>query len=136
MTGNRKQKTGRQLDAPLAEWTVGALGLLLIAAVIAVLLHEALSGRGAPPTVSVSVLGTSPQQNGWLVEIGVRNEGATTAGGLTIEGSLRSGDRVIEASEASIDYLPPRSQREAGLFFTRDPRDFELEIRPMGYQEP
>ena len=35
-----------------------------------------------------------------------------------------------------LDYLPPHSKRRGGLFFTRDPRQFELQARAFGYEEP
>jgi uncharacterized protein (TIGR02588 family) len=36
----------------------------------------------------------------------------------------------------TIDYVPSRSSRKAGLFFMRDPREFDLSLRALGYQSP
>jgi uncharacterized protein (TIGR02588 family) len=84
----------------------------------------------------VSVLEVSPQPEGWLVEILVSNDGGKTAAALGIEGSLANDDGVVETRAATIDYLPPNSQRRAGLFFMRDPAGLELELRPIGFEEP
>jgi uncharacterized protein (TIGR02588 family) len=36
----------------------------------------------------------------------------------------------------TLDYSPPGSEKQAGLFFTRDPRQFQLQVRALGYVEP
>jgi uncharacterized protein (TIGR02588 family) len=64
------------------------------------------------------------------------NEGGQTAEGVDIEGELRTGIEPVERSRTTIDYLPPRSEKKAGLFFTRDPRQFDLQVRSLGYEEP
>ena len=43
---------------------------------------------------------------------------------------------TIETSDTTLDYLPGRSEREGGLFFSRDPRGFDLRLRPKGYMKP
>jgi uncharacterized protein (TIGR02588 family) len=35
-----------------------------------------------------------------------------------------------------LDYVPPRSSREGGLWFSRDPRAGRLTLRATGYAEP
>ena len=35
-----------------------------------------------------------------------------------------------------MDYLPPGSEREGGLFFSRDPRRHEVRLRAKGYVDP
>ncbi|MBA3562981.1 MAG: hypothetical protein H0W33_03025 [Gammaproteobacteria bacterium] len=132
----QKDDRDKQHAAPLAEWVVGAIGLVLVATAITVLTYEAMKGEASPPAVTVSVLGIGPQPGGYLVEVRATNEGGTTAGELTIEGSLSSGGREVEKSEATIDYVPSHSNRKAGLFFTHNPQDFELQVRPSGYREP
>jgi len=137
VTANREPRKKRNAsEAPLAEWVVGGLGLLLTAAAIAVLATEALQRDRTPPAVSVATLGVNPQPAGWLVEILVSNDGGKTAAALSVEGSLAGSDGIVETSQATIDYLPPYSRRRAGLFFTHDPAGLELELRPMGYEEP
>ncbi len=74
--------------------------------------------------------------SGFLVRITAVNEGGTTAEGVIVEAELRSGTEPVERSRTTIDYLPPRSEKKAGLFFTRDPRQLDLQVRSLGYEEP
>jgi uncharacterized protein (TIGR02588 family) len=118
------------------EWAAAALGLLLVGGALGFLFYQALTGYEAPPDVRVQVLDVHQVGHGYLVEIRVRNYGNTTAAELTIEGELRQGDEPLETSHSTFDYVPARSQRTGGLFFTRDPRQFRLELGPKGYQKP
>jgi uncharacterized protein (TIGR02588 family) len=121
---------------PIWEWIIGGLGLLMVAGVIGFLLYEALRGNQMPPNVKLSVDSVIQAQNGYLVKITAVNQGGSTAKGVIVEGELKRGAEPVERSEATIDYLPPRSRKQAGLFFTRDPQQFQLELRPLGYEDP
>ena len=55
---------------------------------------------------------------------------------MLVEGELAGPDGPIETSEATMDYLPPGSEREGGLFFSRDPRRYEVRLRAKGYVDP
>jgi uncharacterized protein (TIGR02588 family) len=63
--------------------------------------------------------------------------GGNTAADLQVEGTLmdRAGN-IIETSETTIAYLPPHSTQEGGLFFTENPRQYNLQLRPKGYEVP
>ena len=130
------QKQQEKDFIPIWEWIVAAVGLVLVAGVIGFLLYEAFSGERLPPDVKLSVKSVVQTRNGFLVRITAVNEGGMTAEGVIIEGELRSGSEVLERSRTTIDYLPPGSEKRGGLFFTRDPRRFELQVRPLGYEEP
>ena len=121
---------------PLLEWLVGGLGALLVAGSIAYLVYHALWRDAAPPDVQVAVEAIVPRADGWLVQFRAINRGGRAAAELVVEGELVSGEGPIETGEATLDYLPPRSERTGGLFFTRDPRGFELQLRAKGYAEP
>jgi uncharacterized protein (TIGR02588 family) len=71
-----------------------------------------------PPDVKLSVASIVRAQNGYLVKITAVNQGGITAEGVIVEGELRSGTEAVERSRTTIDYLPPRSEKRAGLFFT------------------
>ena len=43
---------------------------------------------------------------------------------------------VVETSEMSFKFLPPRSPRKGGLYFSRDPRQFSLRLTALGYEAP
>jgi uncharacterized protein (TIGR02588 family) len=121
---------------PVTEWVVAAIGAALVAATIGYLVWLALSRDEAPPDVRVAQTGVVALQDGWLVTFRATNAGATAAAELLIEGELAGDAGPVETSEATIDYLPPRSEREGGLFFRRDPRDHELHLRAKGYVNP
>ncbi|HEX2228422.1 MAG TPA: TIGR02588 family protein [Candidatus Binatia bacterium] len=123
-------------DIPLLEWIVGGVGFLLITSVIAFLLYHAITGMDSPPDVSVSIVAIRQNRSGYLVRVKARNDGGSTAEGVVIQGELKKGSQVLERSETTLDYSPPGSEKEFGLFFTRDPRQFELHIRPLGYEKP
>lgn len=118
------------------EWLTAAFGLLTVLAAIGLLSYYAISGSGSHPNVSISVLAIIPQSTGHLVRIRVANAGTMTAAQLAIEGTLSTAGGAEEQSQVTLDYLPGRSEREAGLFFTGDPRKGRLEIRATGFQNP
>ena len=130
------QKQQERDAIPIWEWIVAGVGLLLVAGVIGLLLYETFSGNRLPPDIKLSVDSVVQTRNGFLVRITAVNHGTITAEGVDIEGELRGGAEQPEQSRTTIDYLPPRSKKQAGLFFTRDPRQFELHVRPLGYEEP
>lgn len=117
-------------------WGIGLLGLFLILGSIGFMLYEAAAGDSSPPDVRVEIRAIQPVQNGFLVEFGVRNEGGTTAAELTLEGELRDGSQIMETSGTTIEYVPSHSERQGGLFFTLDPRQYDLQLRAKGYETP
>lgn len=118
------------------EWLLGAAGLVLLLSSIGYLAYQAISGASRPPAPVLSVIAVDPQQGKFLVRVQVTNQGSTTAAALKITGSLTRDGAVVEQAEAVLDYLPAGSAREGGLFFSRDPRQYELELSAAGYQKP
>jgi uncharacterized protein (TIGR02588 family) len=123
-------------DAPLWMWGIGLLGLLFILGSIGLALYEAALGDSSPPDVRVQIEEIILAKNGFLVEFRVINEGGAAAAGLTVEGALRNGNEIIESSNTTVEYVPSHSERQGGLFFTQDPRPYELQLRAMGYETP
>ena len=121
---------------PIWEWIVAAFGLVIVTGVLGFLLYETLGGNQLPPDVRLSVDSVARTGNGYLVKITAVNDGGSTAEGVIIEGQLKNGSDLVERSETTLDYLPPQSKKKAGLFFMKDPRQFELQVRPFGYEEP
>jgi uncharacterized protein (TIGR02588 family) len=130
------QKQQEKDAIPIWEWIVAGVGLVLVAGVIGFLIYEAFTGKRLPPDVKLSVDSVVQTRNGYLAKITAVNEGGITAEGVDIEGELKRGTETIERSQTTIDYLPPRSEKKAGLFFTRDPRQLDLQVRSLGYEEP
>jgi uncharacterized protein (TIGR02588 family) len=121
---------------PILEWVVGGIGFLMIAGVLGFLLHTALKDRNPRPDIRLSVNEVLQSSSGYLVRITASNEGGSTAAGVIVEGELRRGADLIERSETLIEFLPSHSKKRAGLFFSKDPSQFELKLRPHGYEEP
>jgi uncharacterized protein (TIGR02588 family) len=121
---------------PMLEWIIGAFGLLLVTSVITFLVYHAITENNEPPRIGLRVHSIVNTGNGYLVKITAVNDGGSTAEGVVVEGELSSGGQPVERSHTTIDYLPFRSENQVGLFFTQDPRRFELKIRPLGYEEP
>ena len=68
---------------------------------------------------------------GYLVRLHAVNEGGSTAEGVVIEGVLRRGMEKAETSHTTLDFLPARSEKRGGLFFTLDPRTIGLSYPRM-----
>lgn len=115
---------------------MAGLGLVLLALVMGTLLVEGMSRPPVPPDIAIAVQGIAPQPNGFLVRIKAINHGETTAAQVKIEGNLMLGNEPVETSELTLDFVPDGSEREGGLFFTRDPRAHTLTVRATGYAEP
>jgi uncharacterized protein (TIGR02588 family) len=128
---------GAARGTPLSERIVAALGALFVLGSIGFLIYHAVGRDESPPDVRIVAAEIREQRNGYLVRFRALNEGGSAAAGLTVAGELSETDgAVVERSETRIDYLPARSEHEGGLFFTSDPRDFTLRLRPEGYSKP
>lgn len=122
---------------PLVEWISAAVGLVIIAAMLAMLTLEAAGeGNGIPPLLNAKPTGVVAGDDHYVVEVEVSNAARRTAGSVGIEGTLKQGDSDIETSSATVAYVPGESRRGAGLIFTRNPRDYRLELRVTGYERP
>ncbi len=119
------------------EWVTAAAGALLVLGAIGFMGYEAVTSRQDEiPRISVSLDTIAPYGAGYLVGIIAANQGGETAASVLIEGELRSDTGAVEKSETTIDYVPAHSRRKGGLLFTKDPRRFQLELRPLGYDRP
>ena len=122
---------------PLLEWASAAVGLLILAVIFVFLGMEMVKSNGSkPPVMLVEATGLAAYSDRYIVEVKVRNESPGTGAAVHIEGTINEGERSIETSSATVDYVPGMSQRRAGLVFTRDPRKYRLEMRVTGYERP
>lgn len=136
MTKSSGKKEERIQDAPLWMWGIALLGLVLVLGSIVFMLYEAITGDTSPPDVAVRLESVEDAGSGFLVMFRAINDGGSTAAGVTIEGTLMNGTEEVETSNTTIEYLPSHSERKGGLFFTLDPRQYELELRATGFEEP
>jgi uncharacterized protein (TIGR02588 family) len=124
------------LRTPWLEWVASALGLVIVLAIVILLARELIQASGAPPVLRVDARAVSAHAGGFTVEILAKNESGATAAQVEIEGVLKRGAESVETARATLDFVPGHSVRGAGLFFTRDPRQFELQVRALGYARP
>lgn len=121
-------------DIPAIEWVMAALGLLLlIAAIVVIVRDEVHSGR--PPVITIRVGPIHQADARWLVTFEAHNDGDAPAADLLIQAVLAVGDST-ESADAQLDYLPARSRRGGGVFFSRDPRAGRLTLSPVSYRDP
>jgi len=135
MAERRGRKT-KGSDIPPLEWAAGALGALIVAAVIGVLLYQGVAGDASPPEIHVEIKGIAPVRDGFRVQFEAHNAGSEAAAQVTIEGVLSRPGVEPERSEVTLAYLPGQSERGGGLFFQADPRRGELSVRARSYEDP
>jgi uncharacterized protein (TIGR02588 family) len=128
----------RQSRGQIAFWeqAVAFLGVAVVAATLAYLGWQIATEGDGPPVLRVQAGTSQPNGTGYLVGFEAFNDGPSTATALEIVGRLERDGTPIEESRATIDYLPPRSSRQGGLFFARDPAGFNLVLRSGGYADP
>ncbi len=127
---------GEQVGTPLIEWVSSGVGPAVTLVMLGFLGYKTVVGNDSPPQIAIRVDHIFNVSGGYLVDIAVVNRGHSTASQLKVEGELKAGTDTIETSDATFDYVPARSEREGGLFFTRDPRSHELSLRATGYVKP
>lgn len=118
------------------EWVAAMASSLLVLAVVGYLLYDAVARPRTPPAITVQADTVLKTGGLWLVRFRADNQGHETAAGVLVEGALMEGERPVESSQATLDYVPGESVRHGGLFFRADPRAYRLELRVHGYQEP
>jgi len=134
-----KEKRERPKKTPVWEWIIAAVGFILVVAALGTTLYRAVIEESTPPILEISVEAIVPTANGYLVNFSVKNNGNQTAAGLTVEGELKTdaeGAESVETSSATLAYAPANSRREGGLFFSKNPNEYKLEIRAKGYEKP
>ena len=120
---------------PLAEKIVGAVSAAVVLGLMGFLAVRAAGNDGTPPDIVVEMRGVTQVGTGWLVEIEATNLGHAGAAHLEIVGELPAAGGA-ERRSVILDYVPPRSSRRGGLYFTGDPRSRPLALRAVGYQSP
>ena len=123
-------------EIPRVEWIISGLGLLLVIFAVSVLFYEAVAGDKSPPDVKLTVLVIEPLRNGYLVKLRAENEGGEAAARVQVKAELVKDNETLEESDTQFEYLPPHSSRDAGVFFSSDPRAAEVRLKAHGYEEP
>jgi uncharacterized protein (TIGR02588 family) len=130
-------ESGPQEKSPsLLEWLFAAIGVLVVTSALGFLIYRGATKRDTPPAIKIEVESVTQTGGTYLVSFRVFNSGDTTAADLTIEGELKNGEKPEETSDVTMTYVPAQSVRRGGLFFTKNPSDFQLNIRAKGYEQP
>ena len=124
-----KKATSRQT------YWLAAFGVLFVLASFTMLLRESFSGRQPVAEIAVRIDEIVPSTHGFLVSLKIDNTGNATAASLAVEGVLTRGGTNVETSLVTVDYVAAGSGRDVALFFSNDPREGELTVRPKGYIE-
>jgi uncharacterized protein (TIGR02588 family) len=132
----RQDRVQSESPPPLSEWVAAAVGLVLLVASVGYLLHDGLTAPEQAPSPVIQVLALEPDGDRFLVRLRVRNQSGSTAAGLRVEGELKQGGQVVERSETEFEHVPGHSEREGGMFFSRDPRRLELVLTARSYRKP
>lgn len=130
------EKAASANSPPLLEWVVAAVGLAVLLSVLGFLLNDALGRNAEPPDIAVEARSITRTGNGYRVSFRASNRGSETAEGVIVQGEIHRDGTLLERSWVRLDYLPAASEKTGGLFFSHDPRRFELVLRALGYQTP
>jgi uncharacterized protein (TIGR02588 family) len=130
-----RPKTSRP-HVPWLEWLASGIGLVLVLGIFGVIGWQAFNGATTPPAITVAVESMVPVEGGYRVLFRARNSAGEAAAQVEIEGKLSAADTDPETSRVVLDYIPGHSERQGGLFFTRDPRTGTLAVRATGFAEP
>ena len=126
------RKTPAQATAPastpLLQWAMAILGGVVTAAIIGVVIWEALQPT-APPALSARIVDVETTSSGHVAVIKVVNDGDDTASAVDIEGVLGA-----ETATATVDYVPGHGHAKAFLRFDADPRAASVPVK--GWSAP
>jgi len=137
-TAQAKRPAARRAQAstPLIEWILGGIGVGLLLACIAFLVHEGLTDGEQPGAITASVVDIRPAGDQHVVLVRIHNSGSQTLSNVRVSAYLLDGDREVERATTMLDYVPGKSTEEGGFYFQHDPRELRIEIRPEGFQKP
>jgi uncharacterized protein (TIGR02588 family) len=135
-TPSNSGKHGKQPRPHWIEWLTGLVSTLMVLAMTGWILFEAASTADRPPELSAHVLSVDRAESGWRVMIEVRNQGDQAAAAVDVKASLLDGETEVEQAETTFDYVAAESTTRGGLYFTRDPARFRLQVVPSGFTEP
>lgn len=131
-----QEREGEVVQTPRWEKIFASAGFLLLCVGFVYLAWSAVTEEQAPPYFVFNVDEITPVGDSFLVELEVTNRGAQSVAGLEVEGELRGEDDKVEVASTQIDYVPSKSRRDIGMYFSTDPRAGTLSFRALGYQEP
>lgn len=98
--------------------------------------YTAVTRDDAPPSIRFRTQAIRAVTGGYLVDLTLRNEGKETAANLKFEERLIKDEQTVETSEATVDYVPSKSERQAGLSLRMIRAVLKLTFQAKGYERP
>ena len=121
---------------PAVEWAIAALGALFVGATVLFLLWDGLTASPEPVAIALVAEAPQPVDGGWHVPVLARNRSDHSAAEVVVRGTLSAAAGEPQESQVTFDYVPARSERRGGLFFTENPEGRQLDLRVEGYRRP
>lgn len=122
---------------PAVEWIVGALSCVMLAALIAFLLQQALSGDASPPQLSVAIEGIEHAGGGTVVRIAVTNDGDEAAAGVRVLAARAGAPDERARREIEFDYVVGHAVRRGAFRFAdAEIQATDLDVGIGGFVEP
>jgi uncharacterized protein (TIGR02588 family) len=118
------------------EWTVFAVGLVLVIATLGYLVRESIVSGDGPPHVAVRLGPPRPSPHGYLLPVEVTNTGSATAEDVRVPIFLELPDGAREEAELDIAFLPPDSKRMGWVSFRSDPGRGTVGIGAIAFEVP
>jgi uncharacterized protein (TIGR02588 family) len=118
------------------EWLAAALGGVIFLALIGYFAREAMRLDGGPPDIVARVDSVTRASAGYIAHITATNAGGSAATAVRILGELTRDGADPETAEVTLDLLGRRSRQSAGLYFSRDPAQHQLRVRPVSFLVP
>ena len=118
------------------EWTVFAVGAVLVLATTAYLAVQAIKPPHREVRVAVTFGRPEPGPLGYQVPVEIRNDGGGPALTVNVEIALERGGSAAERASVLIDYLPAHSRRTGRVAFRGDPAEGTLVVQAVSYAEP
>lgn len=117
------------------EWLAAVLGALVFIGLVGYFGRQALREGPGAPDIAVRVDSITRASAGWIAHLSATNSGGA-ATSVRIVGELTRADTVVETSDVTVDLLGRRSRQSAGLYFSRDPAQHVLRVRPVSFVTP
>lgn len=133
----KKKQTDYQNKKNWLEWTVFAVGLGLVLAVLGYLVYKTVTHTSGPPELYVEYFPEPGRYEPNRYHVILHNKGYETAESITVELSLYKNGQEPEKAQLDFDYCPRESTREGWVSFSSPPgRSDTIRTRIMAYERP
>lgn len=118
------------------EWTVFALGLILVSSTLGYLVYDAIGRTSDRPLLELTLREPYQQGSHYVVPLTVHNRGGRTAEQVLVRVTLTADGNDEESAELQFESIPRLSQREGYVTFKSNPKNGQIDGRAVGYEQP